>query len=958
MSEDDDDQQSPPLDLPSTAIASSSTPNKSRNCISSSVTLKSQTFPNRVLENWRVEALTRYEVFIGNCYALSPTRLTQRFKRVRSLVLKGKPRFADFNLMPPDWGANFAPWVSTIAKAYPWLEKVDLKRMFVTDDDLVLLADSFLGFKELILLKMLDLIDSEVTDDDVDWISCFPEDVTCLESLAFDCVEAPINFKALEGLIGRSPFLKKLRLNRFVSLVELHRLLQGVPQLTSLGTSSFSHDKEPQSEQEPNYAAAFRASKSVVCLSGFRELMPEYLSAIFPRRARPAQRGARVERELERKLKELSVARGARCTQGSSNSSGRAQNSSGGVRLPKQLQHPKMRVETRGGVNPQPRTKFIHIVASLEQVLDLKRMGFEDIVGRLLEYEERVGKETQSEDQGPQTLSEEATGSFKKETEAVITRRRYNRGSYNYVGYGGVTGDHYQKKDLSKVMRQGWSSSSCLEISKSTCLQAEGLAEGRAEGLLELIHGEDAGEGHEEDDVMEDITQDNHEDEVGEVVQGVPQLTRSGRQVNQPQYLEDYVMKSETVSGLFQQAYVENARIKLDSRDAITKPGFREYQTKLGYDIWIGTKSGSNDARIKSDSRDARTKSGSREYQAKEKLGSSINKSLMKNKKGSSAESSCISEETSTSSAGSSCRERELERKLKELSVARGARCTQGSSNSSGYANISPDIFKPIILNCHKLQVFWALDSICDEGLQVVAANCKELRELRMFPFDPREDSEGPVPQLGLQAISKGCRKLESILYFCQCMTNAAVIAMSENCPELTVFRLCIMGRHRLDHVTWKPMDEGFSAIVKNCKKLTRLAVSGLLTDQAFWYMGEYGKLVRTLSIAFAGDNDMALRHVLEGCPKLQKLEIRDSPFGDVALRSGMHRYNMRYVWISECSLSKGCCKDIARAMPNLVVEVIGSDDDDDNRDYVETLYMYRSLDGPRNDVPKFVTVL
>lgn len=252
-----------------------------------------------------------------------------------------------------------------------------------------------------------------------------------------------------------------------------------------------------------------------------------------------------------------------------------------------------------------------------------------------------------------------------------------------------------------------------------------------------------------------------------------------------------------------------------------------------------------------------------------------------------------------------------------------------------------------------------ALDSICDEGLQAVAATCKELRELRIFPFDPREDSEGPVSELGLQAISEGCRKLESLLYFCQRMTNAALIAMSHNCPELTVFRLCIMGRHRPDHVTGKAMDEGFGAIVKNCKKLTRLAVSGLLTDQAFRYMGEYGKLIRTLSVAFAGDSDMALRHVLEGCPRLQKLEIRDSPFGDVALRSGMHRYyNMRFVWMSACSLSMGCCKDVARAMPNLVVEVIGSDDDDENREFVETLYMYRSLDGPRKDAPQFVTIL
>lgn len=252
-----------------------------------------------------------------------------------------------------------------------------------------------------------------------------------------------------------------------------------------------------------------------------------------------------------------------------------------------------------------------------------------------------------------------------------------------------------------------------------------------------------------------------------------------------------------------------------------------------------------------------------------------------------------------------------------------------------------------------------ALDSICDEGLQAVAATCKELRELRIFPFDPREDTEGPVSELGLQAISEGCRKLESLLYFCQHMTNAALIAMSHNCPELTVFRLCIMGRLRPDHVTGKAMDEGFGAIVKNCKKLTRLAVSGLLTDQAFRYMGEYGKLIRTLSVAFAGDSDMALRHVLEGCPRLQKLEIRDSPFGDVALRSGMHRYyNMRFVWMSACSLTMGCCKDVARAMPNLVVEVIGSDDDDENREFVEPLYMYRSLDGPRKDAPQFVKIL
>lgn len=47
-----------------------------------------------------------------------------------------------------------------------------------------------------------------------------------------------------------------------------------------------------------------------------------------------------------------------------------------------------------------PRKKFIHMVASLEQVLDLKKTSFEDIVGRIKAYEERTSEkeEEQSND--------------------------------------------------------------------------------------------------------------------------------------------------------------------------------------------------------------------------------------------------------------------------------------------------------------------------------------------------------------------------------------------------------------------------------------------------------------------------------------------------------------------------------------------------------------------------------
>ncbi|GJR05825.1 uncharacterized mitochondrial protein-like protein [Tanacetum coccineum] len=41
---------------------------------------------------------------------------------------------------------------------------------------------------------------------------------------------------------------------------------------------------------------------------------------------------------------------------------------------------------------------FIHIVATLEQVLDLKATGFEDVVGRLKVYEERIKKKDKADD--------------------------------------------------------------------------------------------------------------------------------------------------------------------------------------------------------------------------------------------------------------------------------------------------------------------------------------------------------------------------------------------------------------------------------------------------------------------------------------------------------------------------------------------------------------------------------
>ncbi|XP_013594604.1 PREDICTED: uncharacterized protein LOC106302691 [Brassica oleracea var. oleracea] len=85
-----------------------------------------------------------------------------------------------------------------------------------------------------------------------------------------------------------------------------------------------------------------------------------------------------------------------------------------------------------------PRRKFIHIVASLEQVLDINSMGFEDIVGRLKAFEERIKEENQDEDQSKLM--------FVKNDAQGCGSHNNSRGR----GRGGEASDK-TKKDYSKV---------------------------------------------------------------------------------------------------------------------------------------------------------------------------------------------------------------------------------------------------------------------------------------------------------------------------------------------------------------------------------------------------------------------------------------------------------------------------------------------------------------------------
>nr|KAJ0212569.1 hypothetical protein LSAT_V11C400224870 [Lactuca sativa] len=106
---------------------------------------KDCSFVSLVCKDWyNAERWSRRHVFIGNYYSLPPKNVARRIPKIRSVTLKGKPRFSDFNLVPEDWGADVHPWLSVLAKAYPFLEELRLKRMAVVNSSIFALSNTLI----------------------------------------------------------------------------------------------------------------------------------------------------------------------------------------------------------------------------------------------------------------------------------------------------------------------------------------------------------------------------------------------------------------------------------------------------------------------------------------------------------------------------------------------------------------------------------------------------------------------------------------------------------------------------------------------------------------------------------------------------------------------------------------------------------------------------------------------
>lgn len=112
------------------------------------------------------------------------------------------------------------------------------------------------------------------------WLSHFPDSCTSLVSLNIACLVSEVSFLALERLVARSPNLRTLRINRAVPLEKLPYLLRRTSQLVEFGTGAYSADV--RSDYFSNLTEAFSGCKQLKCLSGFWDVVPAYLPAIYP----------------------------------------------------------------------------------------------------------------------------------------------------------------------------------------------------------------------------------------------------------------------------------------------------------------------------------------------------------------------------------------------------------------------------------------------------------------------------------------------------------------------------------------------------------------------------------------------------------------------------------------------------------------------------------------------------
>ncbi|MCO5549195.1 hypothetical protein L7F22_002661 [Adiantum nelumboides] len=240
-------------------------------------------------------------------------------------------------------------------------------------------------------------------------------------------------------------------------------------------------------------------------------------------------------------------------------------------------------------------------------------------------------------------------------------------------------------------------------------------------------------------------------------------------------------------------------------------------------------------------------------------------------------------------------------------------------------AGLSLEGHSQLLQQFKHLDVLEVLNGIGDEGLEVVGANCRNLRRLRVEAGD-RDFQQGYVTQRGLLAVARGCEKLEYIALYMSDINNAALKALGEGCPKLKDFRLVLL----LDEFPNPdfPLDSGVHALLEGCRDLTRLALylkQGALSNTGMKFIGKLGKKLRWILLGLLGHSDEGFSWLADGCPNLERLEMRDCVFSEAGIaRSILKMRTLKYVWVQGYKATL-CGQDLLamRAKPFWNIEFI-----------------------------------
>ncbi|KAK4774868.1 hypothetical protein SAY86_009803 [Trapa natans] len=254
-----------------------------------------------VSRRWHeLDALTRKHVKVILCYAASPDRLSQRFKHIESLKLKGKPRAAMFNLIPEDWGGFAIPWIKEISRSFDCLKRVHFRRMIVSDLDLEILVksrgralqalklDKCSGFSTDGLLhvtsscrnlRILFLEESIIIEKDGEWLHRLSLNNTVLETLNFYTTYlVKFDVHDLNRIVARCKSLVSLKISD-CDILKLAGFLRAAPSLEEFA-GSFDDIGGDAFQQRDNYAAVSFPRR--LCSLGPTFLVNSHLPIVFP----------------------------------------------------------------------------------------------------------------------------------------------------------------------------------------------------------------------------------------------------------------------------------------------------------------------------------------------------------------------------------------------------------------------------------------------------------------------------------------------------------------------------------------------------------------------------------------------------------------------------------------------------------------------------------------------------